>query len=352
MARIPALSPRMTRQRLHHSGVRPLTVLLIGERSRLLTAEPSLAQRAIDRVWLASRRGVDLDALTDLVPALRRVAAGAEDWRVWRYDVVVVLIGAALPARRREQALEQAGHLLRRDAAHGTPVVLVLEGPDGGDEQRLLVAAEALGGDALHVVRSDEVDDRTLAVRVGAEVEAVLRSAPARGHVGEDETDRQRALDDTGIVERARDPRLDDLVELARTAFGTESAEINFIDHDRQWKLAVAGGDPADNPRAHSFCNQTIRRPEPLVVGDTRLHPLLRRSPLAHGPAAIRFYAAYPIESIDGYRIGSFCVYDSQPRDVRGLDLAVLRDLALLAQAELIPEDSAPQGLSDTLRRP
>ena len=77
---------------------------------------------------------------------------------------------------------------------------------------------------------------------------------------------------------------------------------------------------------------------------------VLRSSPLVHGPRPIRFYAAHPIESAEGWRIGSFCVYDSQPRDVRGLDLSVLRDLALLAQAELIAQDSVPRGLPEELR--
>jgi GAF domain-containing protein len=144
---------------------------------------------------------------------------------------------------------------------------------------------------------------------------------------------------------RAPDPRLDDLVELARTAFGTASAEINFIDHDRQWKMAVAGAEPGENPRAHSFCAMTIRRPEPTVISDARLHPELRNSPLAYGPHPIRFYVAHPIESADGYRIGSLCVYDPEPRDVRGLDLTVLRDLALLAQAEITGVDEAPRAV-------
>jgi GAF domain-containing protein len=67
------------------------------------------------------------------------------------------------------------------------------------------------------------------------------------------------------------------------------------------------------------------------------------------GPHPIRFYIAHPIESADGYRIGSFCVYDPEPRDVRGLDLSVLRDLALLAQAEITGADAPPTGIPPEL---
>ncbi len=54
-----------------------------------------------------------------------------------------------------------------------------------------------------------------------------------------------------------------------------------------------------------------------------------------HLPAgeAVAFYAAHPIESVDGYRVGTLCVYDPRPREV---DVSLLRDFALLAEAEII----------------
>ena len=53
------------------------------------------------------------------------------------------------------------------------------------------------------------------------------------------------------------------------------------------------------------------------------------------GDHPVRFYAAHPIESIDGYRIGTLCVFDLKPHDLRDIDPSVLRDLALLAEAEI-----------------
>jgi len=317
---------------------------------------------------------VDLDVLTDLAPVLRAVHGVFRTWRLWRYDVVLVALGEGLDSPRRPRTLARIGDLLEEvlaDAADATEVVVLgppVASPEhrrhgAAPEDRLQAVVRRLASARVRFRAVEPVDDplersRAWATALGEEVAATVlrhdaaddaRTAAARRARPDDEPERQRALDDLGIVGSAPDSRLDDLVELARTAFGTESAEINFIDHDRQWKMAVAGAVRGENPREHSFCALTIQRDEPTVVSDARLDPVLSASPLVRGPHPIRFYLAHPIESADGYRIGSFCVYDPEPRDVRGLDLGVLRDLALLAQAEITGVDGAPQGAPPAL---
>lgn len=364
-------------RRFHHSGIRPIKVLLIGDSADLLAsdADSTLAERMADRMWLQTRHGVDVDVLTDLAPVLRAVQGAFETWRLWRYDVVVVVLAVGALSTHHPRTLARVGDLLGEvidDAAGATDVVVLGKGegtrsdrgtPSDSAGHRLREAIEAFGSERVRfrpVAADTESDpdarDRSWAVAaaeevaasmtalgetVGPETAAMLRGLP------DEEAARQRALDALDVVGRGADPRLDDLVELARAAFGTECAEINFIDHDQQWKMAVAGSERAPNPRAHSFCTLTIQQAEPTVVSDTRLDP--RFSPLVTGSNPVRFYAAHPIESPDGYRIGSLCVYDPEPRDVDGLDLAVLRDLALLAQAEISGADSAPGGMHERL---
>jgi hypothetical protein len=373
---LPSRSSRLDMQRLHHSGAEPVKVLLIGDRRHLLSAVDgaTLAERAADRMWLSTRHGVDLDVLTDLAPVLRAVRGVFHTWRLWRYDVVLVALGEGLDSAHRPRTLSLVGDLLGEvieDAAAATEVVVVgppLTAPVGSrhvaaPEDRLRATVGRLGSARVRFRAVDGTSDdperaRSWARALGEEVAASvvrLEGAPAldtaaalRGRA-DPEPERQQALDTVGIVGRPPEPRLDDLVELARAAFGTESAEINFIDHDRQWKMAVAGSERGENPRAHSFCAYTIQRATPTVVSDASTDPVLRDSPLAQGEHPIRFYAAHPIESADGYRIGSFCIYDPEPRDVRGLDLSVLRDLALMAQAEIIRVDTGPIGIPPVL---
>ena len=367
---LTARSARLSMQRLHHHGAKPVKVLLIGESAHLFASvdDATLAERAADRMWLSTRHGVDLDVLTDLAPVLRAVQGVFHTWRLWRYDVVLVALGEGLDSSHRPRTLSRVGDLLEEvieDAAAATEVVVIGPPVVSADHNRHVAAPEdrlrsTVGRLGSARVRFRAVDDaadplqrsRAWATALGEEVAAsVLRlqhvdpasTAFARRDEADEEAARQAALDALGIVGSDPDPKLDDLVELARTAFGTESAEINFIDHDRQWKMAAAGAARGENPRAHSFCASTIQRAEPTVVSDAYLDPVLRNSPLVQGAHPIRFYVAHPIESPDGYRIGSFCVYDPEPRDVRGLDLAVLRDLALLAQAEITGADRIVQ---------
>ena len=124
-----ARSSRLAMQRLHHSGERPVKVLLIGDRAHLFSAVDgaTVAERAADRMWLATRHGVDLDVLTDLAPVLRAVQGVFRTWRLWRYDVVLVALGEGLDSHK-PRTLARVGDLLEEvleDAADATEVVVL-----------------------------------------------------------------------------------------------------------------------------------------------------------------------------------------------------------------------------------
>jgi hypothetical protein len=352
---------RLRMDRLHRSGIEPLRLLVLGDRMTLIGEGADLPSRIASELCYGTVRGADVDVLTDLTPVLGAVRGAFADWRLWRYDAVLVVFDSR-PGRGRSASRRHLRALLEEVAADASVatrmLVASIEGP-AGRLSRLRPAASlddvVPHDDRILVEHLSARDDRPAAERaaewcsaVGGGLRRVLLTGPTAPHEQrrqqpDDEAARQAALDELDLVERRPDVRLHELLELARMVFGTASAEINVLDHDRQWKVAVAGGDPGPTPRLVSFCNRTIQGEGPLVVADAAHDPAFAGNPLVNAAVPIRFYAGHPLESVDGYRIGTLCVYDPAPRDPGSVNLELLRDLALLVQAEITGRDVAPR---------
>lgn len=345
----------LTVTRLHRSGLAPHRLLVLGGRTLLAPAglpqAEALGERIADRVWLRTRQGVDLDMVWELRPALKAMLRNTSAWRLWRYDAVVVVADgtSGVVGRLRRRGLLA---LLRR-AVRGiglsshvvvVPVDRARPARRAGAEPRTVRtdAWAAGGGDQVSVVSASS-DAAAAAEAIAEQLMQPLASAAAAERrtpvAAVDEHARQQALDDLALSDRGMEQRLQQVVDLALDGFRTASAEITLIDRDRQWTLASAGLRNADSPRATSLCNRSIEQPSPTLIADTWKVPDLSGNPNVTGAGAIRFYAAHPIESIEGYRIGVLCVWDDVPHEVEDFDLSALRDLALLAEAEIISAD-------------
>jgi diguanylate cyclase (GGDEF)-like protein len=113
-------------------------------------------------------------------------------------------------------------------------------------------------------------------------------------------------------------------------------AAISLVDTDRQWFKSIQGLNISETSRAVSFCGHTILQDEPMVVPDARRDPRFSDNPLVRGAPNIVFYAGCPIRANDGTNIASLCIIDHQPRAMSHEDLQILRDLASMAEAELV----------------
>jgi len=146
---------------------------------------------------------------------------------------------------------------------------------------------------------------------------------------------RHRALTALNLLDTAPEERFDRIVALASSSLGTSAAAFTVLDGDRQWHKSTVGLDVAEIPRSSSFCTITVLEPAALVVPDALLDERFRDNPLVVAGPRLRFYAGFPIESPSGERIGALCVYDQRPRTQEGVDIVLLRELALLLQNEL-----------------
>lgn len=150
-----------------------------------------------------------------------------------------------------------------------------------------------------------------------------------------DETARLMSLHSLRILDTPAEDRFDRITRMAKRFFSVEICLISLVDSDRQWFKSKQGLDACETPREISFCGHAILSEEVFVVNDASNDIRFADNPLVTDAPAIRFYAGCPIHSADGFRIGTFCLIDSKPRDFSTDDSDTLKDLAALVEDEL-----------------
>lgn len=344
-------------------GVLSHTLALPGALARALTARTG--------------RGANVD----VIPRSRMTARRAPDYidfaNLWRYDAVVLTLGIGdagrlTSERAWQRDLSRLVEQIQRASSLGTEVFLagivplaaipVFRSPCGalaGAQALELnrVSREVCAGvprfsfvplpsppvSALgrFLAASDyDIWAEALAERMVGSLEPVPGDRVPEPEVQsrtpeEIEDARHRALMALNLLDTGPEERFDRIVALASSSLGTSAAAFTVLDGDRQWHKSTVGLDVAEIPRSSSFCTITVLEPAALVVPDALLDERFRDNPLVVAHPRLRFYAGFPIESPSGERIGALCVYDQRPRTEEGVDVVLLRELALLLQNEL-----------------
>ncbi len=144
------------------------------------------------------------------------------------------------------------------------------------------------------------------------------------------ELERQIALEDYDILDADPDAKLDDIVKLAAEVCHAPTSMITMIDRDHQFVKAVNGPRPADVSRELAFSAHAITSTSLYMVSDTQQDDRFLANPFNLGDDALRFYAAAPIVTPEGYVLGTLCVIDQVPRT---LDEAQQRSMLVLAES-------------------
>ena len=358
----------------HAAGVDSDRILLVGSGPvvgwGVLSHDLSLPGALARALTAVTGRG----AVVDVIPDPRATAASGirmlDGAKLWRYDAVILVIGVndavnlTAPRSWRRSMTTLLKHV-EKESSQSTRVFVV-----GIPPIRALRVFDELGGSiaewharclnrltklATRGLRRTTIVPFTpvpvpagaryrgpeqyrdwaelLAVRIAPQLNeprVETGGADAAADALGREAERQLAVDDLGIVDTAPEERFDRIVALARRAFHTQSAALTVIDHDRQWNKSTIGTEIVKLPRNESMCAVTIQEPGMHVIGDT--HDDVRFAGLAD---QVRFYAGFPVEAPSGERIGALCVFDPLPRDPGEVDEVLLRELAMLVQAEL-----------------
>lgn len=153
---------------------------------------------------------------------------------------------------------------------------------------------------------------------------------------GAEETKRLEALHRYRVLDTAPEPAFDRLAALAARLFGAPIALVSLVDRDRQWFKSTVGMAARETERSVSFCAHAILGDGVMVVADARQDARFALNPLVTGPPGMRFYAAAPLRSPDGYNIGTLCVIDTVPRGpLPPSECRALEDLAATVVDEL-----------------
>jgi diguanylate cyclase (GGDEF)-like protein len=145
----------------------------------------------------------------------------------------------------------------------------------------------------------------------------------------DDEAARLRALYRYAVLDTEPEPNFDRITLLASRIFGLPICTMSLADADRHWFKSHHGVDATEIPRRLSFCDETLRSRNGLVVPDARADPRFADAPIVAGSPGLRFYAGHPLTTPDGQRIGSLCVLDVQPHhDFDPSKLDILANLA------------------------
>jgi hypothetical protein len=122
----------------------------------------------------------------------------------------------------------------------------------------------------------------------------------------ESEVERLWTLKSYLALDSEKEEAFDVLCDEARTIYGVPISAISLVDLGRQFAFASSGSSPTETPRNVAFCAHTIlNKKNVMVVEDTLKDSRFRENKLVTNPPYLRFYAAAPLVSPEGYHVSS-----------------------------------------------
>lgn len=137
------------------------------------------------------------------------------------------------------------------------------------------------------------------------------------------------------ILDTENETDFDDIVQLASLLCQSEIALISLIDDHRQWFKAKIGLKVDETPKEIAFCSHAIHQDDVFEISDASQDERFHDNPLVTGYPKIRFYAGQPLNSEQGYKLGTLCIIGTQPRKLGEKEHYILKILARQVEKQL-----------------
>src|SRR5689334_4741691 len=156
-------------------------------------------------------------------------------------------------------------------------------------------------------------------------------------HVTKNEAKRLKVLWQYDVLDTVPEEVFDDLTELAARICEAPIALLSLVDENRQWFKSKVGVTLNETSRDISFCAHAIKQEDLFIIPDAMKDLRFANNPLVTSDPKIRFYAGAPLITPDGHALGTLCVIDKVPRELRLEQQQALRVLArhVMTQLEL-----------------
>lgn len=151
-----------------------------------------------------------------------------------------------------------------------------------------------------------------------------------------DEAARLQAVRRYDILDTPPDGAFDRVTALASRIFDVPIALVTIVDQDRIWFKSRYGLEGVEEiSRDPGLCASAILGDEPYIVEEARKDPRTLQNPLVCGDFGLQFYAASPLSTSEGHRLGTLCIIDREPRVFSPRQAEVLQGLSDIVMDEM-----------------